>query len=203
MFVKICGITNGEEARAVARLNPDALGFVFWPRSRRFVEPEEVGSWDLPGDICKVGVFVDLPPADVAHTVEQAGLDVIQLHGNERVSEYVDLLADIQLERWKSVHLEPGRSVNPVAVDAFLVDSRTEEMPGGTGRVCNWADAAAFAANCGRRVVLAGGLTVDNVAEAIGCVSPWGVDVSSGVEDSTGKKSLSLVEEFILQCRRR
>lgn len=205
MFVKICGITDGEEARAVARLKPDALGFIFWSKSRRFVEPAEVGEWDLPPEIRKVGVFVDSSPMEVGRVAEQAGLDVIQLHGKETAADYTDLSVDMPLEKWKSVHLKEGvrTVVDAMAVDAFLVDSRTAVMPGGTGLLCNWPDAAAFAGYCGRRVVLAGGLTPDNVEEAIERVMPWGVDVSSGVEDPSGKKSLSLVEEFILQCRRR
>lgn len=226
MFVKICGLCSGADVQAVAALEPDALGFVFWSGSKRCVRPADVASWtrDLPPGLLKVGVFVDAALGEVENTVRAAGLDVVQWHGFPMTGNAVkpmetprprgaealraeggpspaQMLESVRV--WRVVHLDRGGPPPEEAafVDAFLVDSYSADSPGGTGRVGNWAAAREFVARCEKPVVLAGGLTPENVAEAIRTVRPWGVDVSSGVELSPGRKDLQKVERFIRACR--
>ncbi|MBU1693141.1 MAG: phosphoribosylanthranilate isomerase [Verrucomicrobia bacterium] len=211
LFVKICGLCSESDVRAVAGLGPDAMGFVFWPGSKRAVVPADVAAWtrDLPPGILKVGVFVDASPEELEQTVREAGLDVVQLHFFqclEKARENFPMIGKkIQnfSKHWKVVYLdqsEPGTE-ETAFVDAFLVDHYSAVSPGGTGQVADWAAARDFVRRCAKPVVLAGGLTPDNVAEAIRAVRPWGVDVSSGVELSPGRKDLKKVERFIKICR--
>lgn len=200
-FVKICGIASAADAQAVAALRPDAMGFVFWPRSKRAVRPEQVAPWtrDLPQDLLKVGVFVDAAPDEVARAVEVAGLDVAQLHGSEQPADF----ARAPHRLWRALSLRTVDEPVPAgwSVDAFLVDTYSPASPGGTGAVGDWAVARSFVARCPVRTLLAGGLTPENVRAARDAVRPWGVDVSSGVEAAPGRKDLAAVKEFIRLCR--
>lgn len=187
--VKICGITRPEDAALAVELGADAVGFVFWPRSPRVVGEEVARSIaaSLPALVARVGVFVDSDPASVRRIVEQVGLDVVQLHGAERVDDYralpvrlikaVTLDADADVER--AAGLPPHVTV--------LVDATDPVKRGGTGRAADWGRAAALARR--RPIMLAGGLSAENAAEAVRVVQPWAVDVSSGVESSPGVKS--------------
>jgi len=201
VFVKICGITNIADALAVADMRPDAMGFVLWPGSKRYVRPQVLAEWmeQLPASILKVGVFVDAKPDVVSRTMILAGLHVAQLHGSEKAEEYID--PAFKLWRVVRTATDSAADVNGWPVDAVLVDTYSPGLPGGTGRVGDWGAAQAFVAASEHRVMLAGGLTPANVREAIETVKPWGVDVSSGVEASPGKKDLDKVMEFIEQCR--
>jgi phosphoribosylanthranilate isomerase len=199
-FVKICGIASAADAAAVAALGPDAMGFIFWPGSRRCVAPADVAAWarHIPAPILKVGVFVDAAPGEVAAAVAAAGLDVVQLHGREDPGRYA--LPGVRL--WQVVRTGAGEAATgPACIDAYLVDTYSEQSPGGTGRVGDWAAARAFVSAAGRPVILAGGLTPDNVRAAVAAVGPWGVDVSSGVEFAPGKKDIENVKRFIGRCR--
>jgi len=200
-FVKICGCCSGSDVEAVAELRPDALGFIQWPGSKRYVNPAEVGKWvqAVPADILKVGVFVDATADDIRRAVDLAGFDIVQLHGQESPEQ----AAAIAGRRWKVVHLNKPQSYAPAAfeVEAFLLDYHAGTMPGGTGEVVDWQMAAQWVANSSKPVMLAGGLRPDNVAEAIRIVKPWGVDVSSGVEEVVGRKDLIKVKDFIQACR--
>lgn len=200
VFVKICGMGSEDEAQAVADLGADAVGFIFWSQSRRYIDPAEVGSWSLPQNVLKVGVFVDAEPREVESIVEIAGLDAIQLHGGEDPGDYDRIAAGC----WKVLHLDAweDRFSVDMEVDAYLLDSRTAESPGGTGKVCDWDAAAEFVGSTEKKVVLAGGLNPENVMDALERVKPWGVDVSSGVESAEGRKDLILVQEFIERCRK-
>jgi phosphoribosylanthranilate isomerase len=201
VFVKICGMTSADEAGAVSELEPDALGFIFWPKSRRFVPPAMVGDWETAPGVLRVGVFVDATPDSVAQAVVEARLDVVQLHGREDPRDYAGAGAAL----WKALHLGGGPTAEMPdgrGLQAFLLDSRIQEIPGGTGQTCDWQAAADFVRACPRSVLLAGGLAPHNAAAAIMQVQPWGLDVSSGVETASGTKDLKLVEEFIEQCRR-
>lgn len=201
VFVKICGLARESDVRAVAALRPDALGFVLWPRSRRAVTLAQVRAWtrDLPPALLKVGVFVGATRDEVRDALAEAGLDVAQLHGAESSGDF----AGAPFRMWRALQMKPGEE--PVteawSVDAFLVDTYSAQSPGGTGMVGDWARARAFVAGCPTRVLLAGGLTPDNVREAVAAVRPWGVDVSSGVEQAPGCKDLRKVQEFITRCR--
>jgi len=200
-LVKICGLASGEDVRAVGAMGPDCLGFIFWPRSPRAVTAEQVADWTrgLPGGVRKVGVFVDQPLDEVRESAERAGLDVIQLHGREDAA----YLRALNRPVWKALHLD-RLPAEPEALpaEAFLIDSGTVEMPGGSGVRVDTERAAAFvAAHAKRKVLLAGGLKAGTVADAVLAVRPRGVDVSSGVELAPGRKDLAAVREFIQNAR--
>lgn len=218
--VKICGNANAQDARIVAALAPDFMGYIFWPGSKRFVTPEDVRDWarDLP-PIPRVGVFVDATPDDVKRAVEVAGLFAAQLHGDEDAS----LFAGVARQIWKVIkiapavpetgslrggsfqRLESGELVSGVVaggfVDAVLLDTAKKDAPGGTGEINDWNVARDFVAASKTPVLLAGGLTAVNVADSIRAVRPWGVDVSSGVESAPAKKDPVKVAAFIAAAR--
>jgi phosphoribosylanthranilate isomerase len=177
------------------------MGFNFWPGSPRAVQAKDVAAWskDLPEGITKVGIFVNQGPDEVADAVLETRLDVVQLHGEENAADYDAVPARL----WRVVR--PGRELPEALtgrrVDALLIDTYSKEAPGGTGRRGDWAAAAAFVKATPLRVLLAGGLTPENVRDAATQVKPWGVDVSSGVEVRPGKKDIAKVRRFIEQCR--
>ena len=203
VFVKICGLCTEEDVDGVAALKPDAMGFVFWRKSKRAVSIERAAEWSrgVPKGIAKVGVFVDASIAEIARAIRQVKLDIVQLHGHEP-PELVELLPTKVWRVWRPGR-ESGELPDAYPVDAFLVDSYSSAAPGGTGQLADWDEARAFVKSVKTPVVLAGGLKSDNVREAVKKVRPWGVDVSSGVEVRPGKKDLELVREFIKQCRKR
>ncbi len=210
IFVKICGLANAADVAAVAALKPDALGFVLWPKSKRAVRPEQVAEWtrDLPPGLLKVGVVVDESVADIRRAVDVAQLDVIQWHGFPSLGK-ADAGFFQALEKtlsgvsklWKVVRLDRETTPPPAFVDALVLDSYSPAAPGGTGQTVDWTAARAFVAASRTKVLLAGGLRAENIAEAIRAVRPWGVDVSSGVEAQPGKKDLAAVKRFIETCR--
>jgi phosphoribosylanthranilate isomerase len=194
--VKVCGITRREDAALAVALGADALGFIFWPRSPRAVAPAvaRLIHAHLPPFVSRVGVFVNASPDEVAETTQVAGLDIVQLHGDEPVEAYARIGARVL----KVAALETTADVEqvlawPLSVTP-LVDAIDRERRGGTGRVADWALAAHLAAH--RPMVLAGGLHADNVGEAVSRVRPWAVDVSSGVEDAPGIKSPARLRAF-------
>ena len=199
MFVKICGITRREDAEAAVSAGADALGFVFWPGSPRFIDPFRARAIVsvLPPFVTPVGVFVDQPAGHVNGVGSLARLGAVQLHGNESL-DYVRAMTRPVV---KAVALQDGTSAAPggiastVSIDRWpkgvvvLLDVHDPVRRGGTGRTIDWTSAAAVTtAARGRRIVLAGGLTADNVGEAIARVRPFGIDVSSGVEAAPGIK---------------
>lgn len=194
--VKVCGITRKQDAALAVSLGADALGFIFWERSPRAVGPRDAREIHvgLPALVSRVGVFVDASPAEVADVVRAAGLDVAQLHGDEPVESYGDVGARIM----KVASLADDADVDRVAAWPVyvtpLVDAIDRERRGGTGRVADWTLAARLAAR--RPVVLAGGLTADNIGAALETVRPWGVDVSSGVEHAPGIKDPARLQAF-------
>lgn len=195
--VKICGITRAEDARLAVELGADAVGFVFWQHSRRAIGTEgarAIGA-QLPPAVTRVGVFVDTPPAVVRKIAKDAALDLVQLHGDELIGEYH--ACGVPLMKAVSVHdedtLERAAALPPDVL--VLVDAHAPVERGGTGRRADWPWAARLAVR--RRILLAGGLTPENVAAAIDYVRPWGVDVSSGVEAAPGVKSAAKLEAFL------
>ena len=208
IFVKICGLANAADVAAVAALQPDAIGFVLWPKSPRAVRPEQIAEWTsaLPPGLLKVGVFVDTNPYDIRRAVKVARLDVVQWHGFPKKGKpHAALFQTLEKELkgvakvWTVVRLD--REPAPAFVDALLLDSYSPGTPGGTGQTLDWPVAREFVAASRTKVLLAGGLRPDNVAEAIRTVRPWGVDVSSGVEAQPGKKDLDAVRRFIEAAR--
>ncbi len=193
MMVKICGITNREDALAAAEAGASALGFNFYPKSSRFITPERASRIvrELPPSVVKAGVFVNEPPESVIAAVEEAGLDVAQLHGDESP----DTLPG-GLRIWKAFRVgenfEPG-SLEKFDVEAFLLDAPSPDLFGGTGRAFDWSRATGI----GRKIILAGGLDEHNVRMAIQTVRPWGVDACSRLETSPGRKDHGKMTRFL------
>ena len=199
--VKICGLARHNDVVATAALEPDFLGFIFYPPSKRAVSAVDVAAWtvQIPAHIQKVGVFVNATAEEINETCEVAGLDIAQLHGQE----HPELIAQLSVPSWKVVHVDKMTAAEAQAfsVETLLIDSYTEALPGGTGTTVDWSAAANFVRNAQQNVLLAGGLTPDNVARAVETVSPWGVDVSSGVERAPGEKDMKQVKQFIHASR--
>jgi phosphoribosylanthranilate isomerase len=198
--IKICGITNLEDALDAVRAGADALGFVFHRESPRYVEPETVRQivLRLPPMALTVGVFVNAEQKVVRDLMDRCGLTLAQLHGDEP-SAYCETLGRPVLKavrlRGRDHFLAISELLGRAQVRGILVDGFSEQTYGGTGTRADW-ELAAEAAKVGP-LVLAGGLTSENVGEAIRTVHPYGVDVSSGVERSPGKKDPVKVRAFI------
>ena len=198
MFVKICGITNEDDALLAVAMGADALGFVFAPSPRQIAAQRVYDiTRRLPPEILTVGVFRDEHPARVIDIVHRSGVKAAQLHGNETPAETLDVGRSV---RWVIKAFAAGSPQLPQALrhgtDLVLVDAPSP----GSGKVFNW-DLAAEAPE-GVRVILAGGLTPENVADAIEAVEPWGVDVSTGVETSPGTKDALKLKRFIENARK-
>jgi phosphoribosylanthranilate isomerase len=183
VLVKICGITRLEDAAAAVALGAGAIGFVFWPQSPRYIDPErarEIAN-ALPPGVLRVGVFVNQAAAHVNDIASRVGLSAAQLHGDEEP----DYASRVSPQVIKALTLETSAAVWPEQT-MILLDAHDPIRRGGTGRTIDWTAAADFARE--RRTLLAGGLTPENVGEAIARVRPFGIDVSSGVESSPGIK---------------
>jgi phosphoribosylanthranilate isomerase len=211
-WVKICGITNLEDARGAVEAGADALGFVFYPNSPRYIDPNAARRIvaALPAAIEKVGVFVDEAPQSLADIAQQVGLTGLQLHLE---------LSRIRLEA-KSLATLPGvkqyvslraHGLSPcefpvqlgLPLDGIFLDSGTLREPGGTGQVFDWEQSRSLVANLKQtaKVVIAGGLTAENVQTAMRILDPWGVDVVSGVEARPGRKDPEKVRAFVTVVR--
>ena len=192
--IKICGITRLEDAQAAAALGASYIGFVLWPGSPRAATLETVSRIvpALPHSVTSVGVFVD-PSAEDVKAAEATGIRMAQIH-----SETPAFLRGVTIPVVRAVHLAVERDdgVEPdIADELVLLDAHDPVKRGGTGKTIDWRRAARIART--RRVILAGGLTPDNVSQAIKAVRPFAVDVSSGVEKRPGIKDHSLMERFI------
>ena len=198
--IKICGITNLADARAVVAAGADAIGFVFHPSSPRYVAPERVAEIvaALPPFISTVGLFVNTPRVKIHQIMVQTGLQLVQLHGDEGITECcLDPYPVIKALR---VRDEDSLSqLDEYPVTALLLDAWSDEHYGGTGRQFDWQ--LVSRAVLDKPIILAGGLNPANVATAIQLVNPYAVDVSSGVESEPGQKDLTLVAQFIEQVR--
>lgn len=198
--IKICGITNAEDAQAAVEAGADALGFVFYDKSPRFVEAGIVKRivTGLPPFVLPVGVFVNEDVKVVRDLMDECGLALAQLHGDEGAS-YCETLARPVLKalrlRNRGSLLAIREYTGRAQVRGFVVDAIAENTYGGTGLPADWTLAAEVAK--ATPVLLAGGLTPENVQEAIRTVRPYGVDVSSGVEASPGKKDRAKLQAFI------
>ena len=212
IWIKICGNTTLDDALLAANAGADALGFVFADSSRH-VTPEQVAAITphLPTAIEKIGVFVEAPVEDIVSTVRACGLTGVQLHSVTLADLPARLRAELpsNLRILRVVHFGPGALQYAHAyfadpnVNAVLVDSRTTIAVGGTGIPFDWAHASEtlFQNAKERKLIAAGGLTPDNVAEAIHTLRPWGVDVVSGVESSPGRKDPAKVKRFLANAR--
>jgi phosphoribosylanthranilate isomerase len=194
--VKICGITSLADARAAIDAGADALGFVFYDRSPRYVSPQKAAAIiaGLPPFVQTVGLFVDEEVERVNWTADFCGLDLVQLHGAEPAAYCPDVNRRvIKAFRVKDAGSLQGIDGYPVA--GYLLDAWSPHAPGGTGLTFDWQLARQAAG--ARPIILAGGLTPDNVAAAIAQVKPYAVDVSSGVEAAPGQKDHRKINAFI------
>lgn len=199
--IKVCGITRCEDALAAAEAGVDAIGLVFYPPSPRHLEigqAAEIAAC-LPPFVTTVGLFVNADSETIAEVVDRVGIDLIQFHGNEcpdycaghrrpwiralRMKEDIDLVAE-------AARFDSARGL--------LLDAYRPGVPGGTGETFDWARIPRALAG---RIVLAGGLSPDNVADAVARVHPWGVDVSGGVESAPGIKDRRLIARFVEAVR--
>lgn len=195
--VKICGITNVEDGRAAAEAGADALGFIFYEASPRFVSLEKaaVVIKELPPEIVKVGVFVDADREMVFRAIRACELNLLQFHGAES-PEYCLQFGVMSMKAFQMRDAESLSRLTDFKTDAWLLDAFSTDKLGGTGERFNW-DLAVEARKLGRPIFLAGGLTPENVAEAVRRVQPYAVDVSSGVEAAPGKKDHRKIRAFI------
>ena len=212
LWIKICGNTSVEDAHLAAEAGADAVGFVFAPSPRRVTAGQVAAIVPrLPLALEKIGVFVDAEFEEIAATVEAAGLTGVQLHFDATAELAAQLRARFrpELRILGVVHFDAraGKRVAAIArdtnVDALLLDSRTAAAAGGTGVAFDW-DAARgliFDADGAVKFIAAGGLTPENVAQAIATLRPWGVDVVSGVEAAPGRKDPTKVRAFINNAR--
>ncbi|MCB2192220.1 MAG: phosphoribosylanthranilate isomerase [Deltaproteobacteria bacterium] len=197
--IKICGITNLDDALAACRMGADALGFVLAPSPRQ-ISPEQARAIiaELPPLVNTVGVFVDAPLAEVSELRSFCGLDWAQLHGGED-EDYATALGRRVI---KALRVSEERPPDPAAYPgcSLLLDTYHPQAAGGTGQSFDWGLAQDIAHD--RPIILAGGLTPDNVGRAIKQVQPFAVDVSSGVEKQKGVKDHERIASFIAQARR-
>lgn len=196
-MVKICGITNETDALAAAEAGADALGFMFYEPSPRHVSLQVAAkiARQLPPFLIKVGVFVNAPEDMVLRAIGECGLNIVQFHGDE-TPDYCQLFPVMTIKAFRIRDTESLKSLPDYKTDAWLLDAYVADKLGGTGAQFNW-DLAIEGQKLGRPIFLAGGLTPENVGEAVRKVRPYAVDVSSGVEASPGKKDHAKVRAFI------
>jgi len=200
--IKVCGITREEDAFAACEAGADALGFVFAKSSKRYIDPD--AAWDIacaiPPFVSRVGLFVDVTLDSYDTTREAFPFDLGQLHGNESIPTVQECGPDVikairfdektiaeDIARWNKVH----------QIDALLIDGST----GGEGETFDWSKLAKIIGTCNHPVILAGGLTPENVGDAITAVRPYAVDISTGVESEPGIKDAQLMEQFCAAVR--
>ena len=200
--VKICGITRIEDATAAAQAGADAIGFVFEPKSPRYVKPDQAQAImrALPPFVTVVGLFVNAAPDAVETVLKHVALDLLQFHGNETPE---------QCRRYhrpyiKAIHMHVDVNLHDNArryadAEGLLLDTAVADVAGGSGQAFDWSRVPS---DLGKPVILAGGLTPENVAEAVRQVRPFAVDVSSGVEQSKGIKDAQKISAFIEAVRR-
>ena len=198
--VKICGITNKEDALYAAGCGANALGFIFYEKSPRYIEPDDAKTIiaALPPFVTTVGVFVNKDFNDIRDITLLTGVTVVQLHGDESPS-YCNL---VEGKLIKAIRVKSDSSIEGLKkydVDAFLLDSFDKNSFGGSGLTFDWK--LAEKAKQYGKIILAGGLTPDNVEEAVKKVAPYGVDVNSGVEKKPGIKNKNKVKEFIITSK--
>ena len=196
-IVKICGITSAADGLAAAEAGADAIGLMFYEGSPRNIAIKTASEIvrQLPPFVIKVGVFVNAPEELVLRAIGECGLNIVQFHGEES-PEYCGLFPVMTLKAFRMRDADSLTRLPDYKTDAWLLDAHVAGKPGGTGEKFNW-DLAIEAQKLGRPIFLAGGLTPENVADAVRRVHPYAVDVSSGVEVSPGKKDHAKVRAFV------
>jgi phosphoribosylanthranilate isomerase len=189
--LKICGITNREDAAVAISLGATAIGFNFYPRSPRYIDPRCAAEIPSRPDIRRVGVFVNEARQRVEEIARVARLDVVQLHGDESRADY-----PTDLEVWKAMRVAEGSDLSALErcpADAVVLDGPAGERYGGAGKTFDWRRAAGLS----KPVILAGGLDASNVQEAIALARPWGVDACSRMESAPRKKDHQRMQAFL------
>lgn len=200
--VKICGVTRVEDALAAVAAGADALGFMFYPPSPRFLRLDQAAAIarELPPLVSRVGVFVDAAPERVHEAIAAAGLDTLQFHGKESPEYCRGFPGRRVVKAFRMQNASSLQALEDYRGMAWLLDSYVAGAFGGTGQTFNW-DLACEAVRRGGTVILAGGLTPDNVGRAVAAVRPFAVDVSSGVESEPGRKDPARMREFVRVAR--
>ena len=203
-WVKICGTTNLEDALVAVDAGADALGFVFYDKSPRYVAPEGVREivQHLPERVEKVGVFVNESPDRLEEIAEMTGLTAIQLHGEEYRGALLPLGNKKTFMAIPASELLNKSVLLPQGLSGVIVDSGNQQQRGGTGVVFDWRALCSAIGVFKDPLIVAGGLTPENVGEMMGILKPWGVDVVSGVELEPGKKDPAKVKAFVDAVRR-
>lgn len=188
MMVKVCGITNREDALAAAEAGASAIGFNFYRESPRYISPTGAATIaeKIPDNIWKVGIFVDESPETIARVALDTNLDIVQLYGiaeSRGLREWRACRATEALDAW----------IADESVEALLIDTPSEQLLGGTGKTFDWSAAKGIP----KKTIIAGGLHAGNVRQAIEQAEPWGVDVCSGIEKSPGVKDHMKMREFV------
>lgn len=207
MRIKICGITIPEQGQAIARMGATALGFICVPTSSRYVTKSRIISVvkNLPPNVDRIGVFANATLEEICQTVAAGGLNGVQLHGDESpqfCQQLRQLLPNIEIIkalRVRSLEAQEQAEVYASSIDTLLLDAYHPQMLGGTGKTLDWASLSQFNPSC--PWLLAGGLTPDNVLDALSQVHPDGIDLSSGVERSPGNKDLDKVAYLFEKLR--
>ncbi|AYF87432.1 phosphoribosylanthranilate isomerase [Pseudomonas sp. DY-1] len=199
--IKICGITRIEDALAAVAAGADAIGFVFYAKSPRAVTSAQAGAIiaALPPFVTTVGLFVDMPRAELKQLLEVVSLDLLQFHGDESPAD----CAGYGRPYIKALRVKPGDDVAAAIArypdaSGVLLDTYVAGIPGGTGEAFDWS---LVPRNAAKPVILAGGLTPENIGEAVRQVCPYAVDVSGGVEASKGIKDAAKIQAFIQRAR--
>mgnify|MGYP002700730563 CR=1 FL=1 len=194
---KICGITRLEDALAAAASGADAIGLVFYKKSPRYISPEAAASIiaQLPPFVTSVGLFVNESAEEIKQILNVVPLDLLQFHGSEVEAECICY----NRPYIKAVAMKPGLDVSSVVnqypcAQGILLDTYDVVLPGGTGKAFDWSKVPQ---KLNKPIILAGGLTPENIRQAVDVVNPWAVDVSGGVEESKGKKDHRLIQAFI------
>ena len=194
MMVKICGITNREDALAAIEGGASALGFNFYPQSPRYLTPDQAAELiaKLPATVWKVGVFVNESAERITEVTNHAGLDVAQVVGQ------ADSLSGLRI--WKAIQVDENfrlSNLDQIEAEAILLDTPAGAAHGGTGRTFDWQKAAGPTK---AKIILAGGLDATNVRQAIAAVHPWGVDTCSRIESSPGRKDHAKMAQFLKEA---
>jgi phosphoribosylanthranilate isomerase len=204
---KICGVTLADDAAVAAAAGADFIGLNFWERSKRYLDPARApivaGVARGAGSPLIVGVFVDAQPDEIAAVHAAVGLDRVQLHGDEHPDDVKRVADAVGVPVWKAIAVRDARDLAALdewPVEAILLDAPSAGR-GGSGQTFDWVLATAAERAPARPLVLAGGLTPENVGAAIARVRPWAVDVASGVERAPGVKDHDKVRAFIAAVR--
>ncbi len=199
--VKICGITNTIDAQRVCDAGADAIGLVFYPPSPRYIKPEQAEKVleSLPPFMSSVALFVNAAREEIEAVLQQTGIDLIQFHGNESAQ----FCASFKRPYIKAIRMKDGLDLYAVEKEyasarGILLDTYKKGIPGGTGETFNWTKVPH---DLNKPVILAGGLTADNVAQAVAQVQPYAVDVSGGVEAAKGKKDQNKIMAFVRNAK--